>query len=93
MSGEAPRTLSAVRHQMQGPALTCEGSSALCGGPLLWTGPGMDTVLAVLSVCTAHSTLMALSTFVDTLAELGAIATWSRSGLPGPKICVGSAHM
>lgn len=89
MSGEAPRTLSAVRHQMQGPALTCEGSSALCGGPLLGTGPDMDTVLAVLSVCTAHSTLLALSSFVDAPAELNVIVTWSRTGLPGPKILCG----
>lgn len=70
MSGEAPRTLSAIRHQMQGPTLACEGSSALYGGPLLGTGPNVDTILAVLSVCTAHSTSLALSTFVGAPAEL-----------------------
>lgn len=73
MSGEAPCTLSAVRHQMQGPAMACEGSSALCGGPLLGTGSDMDTILAVLNVCTAHSTSLALSTFVNALAELNVI--------------------
>lgn len=60
MSGEAPRTLSAVRHQMmKGPALACEGSGAPYGRLLLGTGPDMD---AVLSVCTAHSTMPVLTT-------------------------------
>lgn len=93
MSGEAPRTLSAVRHQMQGPALACEGSSAPCGRLLLGTGPGMDAVLAVPSVCTAHTTLLVLSTFVDAPAELE-VVRWSRGASPGPNIlCEQRTHV
>lgn len=55
MSGEAPRTLSAIRHQMQEPTLACESSNAHYGGPLLGIGPNMEDVLTVFSVCTAHS--------------------------------------
>lgn len=79
MSGEAPRTLSAVRHQMKGPALACEGSSALYGRLLLGTGPDMD---ALLSVCTAHSTTSVLSTCV----RLSMISAWERGGLAEPGV-------
>lgn len=74
MSGEAPRTLSAVRHQMKGPALACEGSSAPYGTLLLGTGPDMD---ALLSVCTAHSTTSVMSTCI----RLIMIPVWDRGGL------------
>lgn len=94
MSGEAPRTLSAVTHQMKGPVLACEGSSALYGRLLLGTGPDMDAFLTVLSVCTAHSTLLALSEFVGASAELSVIVTWSRRGLPRPNIlCEQCTHV
>lgn len=94
MSGEALRTLSAVRHQMQGPALACEGSSAPYGRLLLGTGPDMDAILTVPSVCTAHSTLLVLSAFVDAPAELNVVVTWSRGGLPGPNIlCEPCTHV
>lgn len=64
MSGEAPRTLSAVTHQMQGPALACEGSSAPYGRLLSGTGPDMEAILTVPYVCTAHSTMLVLSIFL-----------------------------
>ena len=67
---------------MQGPALACEGSSAPYGRLLLGTGPDMDAILAVPSVCTAHSTLLVMLTFVDAQAELNLVATCSRGGLP-----------
>lgn len=92
MSGEAPRTLSAVRHQMQGPALACEGSSALCGRLLSGTGPDMDAILTGPTVCTAHST-SALSTFVDVQA-LNMIVWWSRRGSPGLNVlCEQCTHV
>lgn len=76
---------------MQGPALACEGSSALYGRLLLWTKPNMDAILTVLSACTAHSTL--LSTFVDAPAELNVIVTLSR-GLPKPNVlCEQCTHV
>lgn len=94
MSGEAPRTLSAVRHQRQGPALACEGSSAPYGRLLLGTGPGMDAILAVPSVCTAHTTLLVLSAFVDAPAELNVVVRWSRGASSGPNIlCEQRTHV
>ena len=84
MSGEAPRTLSAVRHQMQGPALACEGSSALYGRLLLGTGPDMDAILTVLSVYTAHST--SHQQMLTKPAEFNFILTWRRRGLTEPDI-------
>lgn len=94
MSGEAPRTLSAVRHQMQGPALACEGSSALYGRLLLGTGPGMDAILAVPSVCTAYTTLLVLLTYVDAPAKLNVVERWSRGASPGPNIkCEQRTHV
>lgn len=94
MSGEAPRTLSAVRHQMQGPALACEGSRASYGRLLLGTGPDMDALLAVPSVCTAHSTLLVLWIFLNVPAELNVFATGSRMGWPGPNIlCEQCTHV
>lgn len=77
---------------MQGPALACEGSSALCGRLLLWTGPDMDAILAVVSVCTAHSTL--LSTFVDAATELNVFFTLRRRASSEPNIlCEQCTHV
>lgn len=71
---------------MQGPALACEGSSGPYGRLQFGTGPDMEAILTVPSVCTAHSTLLVLSTFLDSLAEINVIVTWCRRGWPGPHI-------
>lgn len=73
MSGEAPRTLSAVRHQMKRPALACEGSSAPYGRLLSGTGPHMD---GFLSVCAAHSTAPVLSM----CERFNMVLMWDRGG-------------
>lgn len=82
MSGEAPRTLSAVILQIQGPALACEGSSCVCGSPLLVTGPHMDALLTGV-VCTVHSVVFPLSNFVAKQTDLNVIMI----GQKGSSLC------
>lgn len=68
-SGEAPRTLSAVKHQMKGPTMAYDHLIALCGRLLLGAGSNMDAILALLIVCTAHSTFVYVTKAVAVGAE------------------------
>lgn len=79
MSGEAPRTLSAVTH----PKVLVLPVEGYCrAGP----DPNMDAFVTVPSVCTAHSTLLVLSIFLDAPAKLNMNVRWSGRGWLWPNI-------